>query len=200
MNIFAGCRGRVFVIDNGNTPAGFYSFNPPLSSDQDSPILLHWADLTDNDIVLPQVTLASTKLLYVFSPQFGRVNVAGSLLLGTQDVGNAASLTALLAWFNTNRTSESGVPVTLSMPGKNVCKVHITGLSVGQVDADLHIQQFAISGLVADLPGAGGAGGAAGGGAAAGGAGGIPGSAAPDYSALQGMDDSAASLTDGSVA
>lgn len=208
MNIFAGCHGRVFVINNGNNQKGFYSFDPELKSSEDSPILLTWADLNDNDIVLPQVTLSNTKLLYVFGQQFGRVNVAGSLLLGTQDKGNAAALKSLLQWFVTNRSSTKREPVTLSMPGKNVLKVHIVGLSLGQVDSDMHIQQFAIAGLVAELPNASGGKGAAGGGgggAGDGGAGGdgtgggLPaGDTSPDYSALP-ASDSPTSPFDGAL-
>jgi len=160
MQIFYGCRGRVAVVSNGNTPKGFFSLKPPIDGTADSPVLLHYATVEKSDIVVPQTTLSGTQILYRFGQQFGRVQIAGSLMLGTQESGNGESLKALEDWFEQNRVSNNETPITLSMPGKNVLKIHVVGMSVGAVDQETHVQQFYVTALAAKVPPAGGAGGA----------------------------------------
>lgn len=153
MNIFMGCRGLVYVLNtDAHAQAGFYRLNPPIQSSKESPVLLHYATVNGADIVMPQTTLNNVKLLYAFGQQFGQVSIVGSLLLGTPEVGNARALSNLFDWFAQNRSTARHTPLTLSMAGSVGVKVHIINLAIGELDQNFHVQQFALSGLMADLP------------------------------------------------
>lgn len=152
MSGFLAARGCIYkYTPPGTGGSGFYKVSPAFPQSSGSPILLQGIDLQDNDIISPVVTLEDFKVLYKFGQAFGNATIYGDILLGP--VGSTGGgLSALIGWFQANRVSKSSSPITFSMAGGSAYRMYATGLVIGRVDPEYHIQNFAISAIIAEPP------------------------------------------------
>lgn len=151
---FLSTRGCVykFTYSGSGSGAGLFSISPNFpSGDASSPILIDGIDLTDQDIIFPVVTVENFKVIYTFGSDYGSCRIMGSCLLGAANVAGAGgSFGRVMRYFETNRISKKKAPIMVSMPGSKAYNVYLTGLNVGQPDANFNIQPFAFMGIVAN--------------------------------------------------
>jgi hypothetical protein len=147
---YLASRGCVFVVPSPGQGGGvgLYAIKGFPQSSAQAPILIQGVEINDTDIVMPVATLNNFKVLYSFGQDIGNAAIFGEVLLGPGG-SSAQGLTSVLSWFQSNRVSKSSQPVSLSTPGNNTYKVYITGLFIGRADAELNIQPFAVSGIIA---------------------------------------------------
>ena len=127
---------------------GFYSVEG-LKSDGENPVLIQSINSTERDIVYKVNTLDRFKVLYRFGEDFGQIIVNGLILLGHSD-SPKKGVGVVNRWFADNRVTNTKNPVGIALPGGVGFKAYILSLTFGNVDPEFHIQDFKITGLVAE--------------------------------------------------
>lgn len=147
---FFPARGCVYTVSSSGAgrQSGFYSIDE-LKSSGSTIILLQGIDYEQTDIVQPVLTLDDTQILYAFAKDFGRIGVSGEILLGPAGSASGAGLAAVLSFFEKNRVVKTKKTIKVSRPDSGAFPVYLTGLTVGRVDPEFHVQPFILSGLVA---------------------------------------------------
>jgi len=148
-------RGCVYQFTPSGSAGGggssIIKVSPPISSYGSSPVLLVGVQTSEQDLVLPVVTLDNFKLLYTFGEDFGAFNIIGTALLGSVG-GNGDALGKVIKWFSANRVTRKKNPIQVSMGGGGSYKVYVTGLNIAEADAEYHIQPFVINCIIAKAP------------------------------------------------
>jgi hypothetical protein len=148
--LFYASKGCVYIDRRGDSQG--YKLDPQLSSgDNDYPILLRNASLSDSDVVLPVSTLDSKKILYTFGRAFGEVVIAGTVFLGPAG-SKKDGLQKVINYFEAHGVgrAEKPAPVTFSMPGTKGYKIFLTGLRIMEADPDLNLHNFQLIGMIAE--------------------------------------------------
>ena len=146
MDLFAanGC-----VYSTGGSSPGLYALEGLSSGGSSGPIvLIDSANVKDMDLVSPVSGLGNSKIIYVFGTAVSDVTISGRVLLGPS--GKASDgISKVKSYFESNRVFKSRKGVNLSVPGA-AYRIQLVGFALGQPDAQYNIQQFVISGLLAD--------------------------------------------------
>jgi len=151
-------RGSVYTSKlNPTISVGMFVLFPPLISPI-TPIIINGAELTKMDIVLPEVYLNGSKVLYSFGPAWGQITISGEILLGSVNLSEAGFLTSVAnglriveTYFSLFRASNYGSPIILSaLRYAKPVKFFLTSYVRGQVNAEFNTIAFKLSGLVID--------------------------------------------------
>jgi hypothetical protein len=111
-------------------------------------VLIDSATVRDRDIVSPVSGLGNSKIIYVFGTAVGDVDISGRILLGPS--GRATNgISKIKDYFESKRVFKSRGGVNLSVPGA-AYKIQLIGFALGAADPFFNIQQFVISGIIAD--------------------------------------------------
>lgn len=115
-----------------------------------SPILLTSIEFNQVDITSQVPCLNNVKVFYSFGQNFGQVVISGEVLLGP--LGNLSydGVNRLVGFFWKHRVSVLKKPVAISV-ANNSYFVYLTGLRIGQVNADFHILPFVMFGTLLDI-------------------------------------------------
>lgn len=142
MKSFLACRGEVVLLtgSEGSSGGGLYRLSPELRGSQQSPIIMNGGDLQVGDITDFVTTLGRGKVAYTFGEAWGNATIRGVVLLGTNP--RDGSMKNVTEYFNSNRMSKSGSPVTYSVPGGSY-NAYLHGLVVAEADPMFNIQAFA---------------------------------------------------------
>ena len=115
-----------------------------------SPILLTSIEFNQTDITSQIPCLDNAKVFYSFGQNFGQVAITGEVLLGPLGDINYDGVNRLLSFFWKYRVSVHNQPISVSV-ANNPYFVYLTGLKIGQVNADFHILPFAMFGTLLDI-------------------------------------------------
>jgi hypothetical protein len=148
--LFLQSKGCLYIVKRGDSRG--YSLKPELSSGNDEyPILLRNAALSDSDVVLPVSTLDKKKILYTFGRAFGDVMIAGTVFLGP--AGNPQDgLSKVIEYMEKHGVgrADKPAPVMFSMPGTKGYKIYLVGLKIMEADPELNLHNFQLVGVIAD--------------------------------------------------
>lgn len=155
MSNFFSARGCVYRVDTaGAGGAGWYAMRGLLTAVGNSPILVQGIQLAAAELVQPVITLDNSKILYAFGEDFSALTVFGEILLGPAG-SQSQSLGYLQNFYSARRVTKALTsPVSVSAPGV-AYDMYLTGLQVGRVDPEFHVQPWAMQGVVAALVGGG---------------------------------------------
>ena len=151
MSAFFAARGCVYAVKTEKGGGkGFYGVAGLGRGSDSSPTLIQGIELSAASLVQPVVALDNSKFLYTFGADFSSITVFGEILMGPA-TSNAASsgLKDLLNFFRANQVAASKNTVSVTCPGGVGYGVYLTGLQVGRIDPELHIQPFALQGAIA---------------------------------------------------
>lgn len=149
-------RGCVYQFDpssggGGSGAPSIIKVSPPISKYGESPVLLVGVQTSEQDLVLPVVTLDNLKIMYTFGEDFGAFNIIGTALLGSAG-GNGDALGSAVKWFAANRVTRKKAPIQVSLGGGGSYQIFVTGLNIAEADTEFHIQPFVITGQIAKAP------------------------------------------------
>jgi hypothetical protein len=115
-----------------------------------SPILIMGVDLGQSDVVSPVLCLDNYKVFYTFGQNFGKVTIAGMVLLGPMGAVSQAGFNRLVNFFWQNRVSVKQSPITVSVD-QNAYLVYLTGMGIGSADPEFHTLPFQLYGTLLDI-------------------------------------------------
>lgn len=115
-----------------------------------SPILLTSIEFNQVDITNQVPCLDNVKVFYSFGQNFGQVAISGEILMGPLGAINYDGVNRLVDFFWKNRVSVKKKPIAVSA-ANNSYFVYLTGLRIGQVNADFHILPFTMFGTLLDI-------------------------------------------------
>lgn len=154
MHHFLNMRGAYVRVRISNTQSpGLYAidelerFQSNLSNS--SPILLTSIQYRQRDIVSQMPCLDNIKVIYAYGQDFGEITIQGEILLGPLGDINTQGAQRVLDFFAEHRVSRKFGPVAVSAVSSTYL-VYLTGIKMGAVDPELHIQPFSLFGTLWD--------------------------------------------------
>jgi hypothetical protein len=152
MAILVPCRGNVFRVNpvqGQGGDRGFFDIEGLSAKKGDGDaLLINSVAPTENDVVLPVITLENTRILYSFGANFGSINISGTILLGKS--GQAGqSLKTIIDFYKQKRVSNNQSTVKVTGPSAS-WKVFLIGLQIGEADPQLNMQPFSLAGNIAE--------------------------------------------------
>lgn len=140
MTIFPA-KGCYYLIGNRNP---YYSISPSL--DIGYPTLYDSVSRSGKDIVTGVPCFDDKRVIYIFGKNFGNVQVTASILLGSAEHTDAAEA-GIMNWWNTHRSANSGVPMSISTLGGGASRYLIQGIGLGGVDPNYNILKVTLTGF-----------------------------------------------------
>lgn len=140
-----GVKGCYYLIyKNGGT--AYYELNPALNGQG---YFITKATTTGKDNTATNICFNNIRIASVTGRSFGTAQVSGIVLLGpvTSPISAEAKIQA---YFNANRFSTTGKPITLSTTGGGAHKFLLTGYSINGVDDRFNILSFSLEGICLD--------------------------------------------------
>ena len=150
MSAFFAARGCVYAVKTEQSGGkGWFTVDGLARGPETSPTLIQGIELSAASLVQPVVALDNSKYLYTFGVDFSSITVFGEILLGPAGAGSPEGLKKVENFFKTRQVAVSKTPVIVSAPGVKGWAVYLTGLQIGRVDPELHVQPFALQGAIA---------------------------------------------------
>lgn len=113
-------------------------------------ILINGIEFNQSDITSQIPCLNNFKAFYSFGQNFGQAAIIGEVLLGPLGDIDVDGVKRIIDFFWSNRVSEKRVPIGVSISGE-AHWVYLTGLKIGQIDAQFHILPFVLVGTLLDI-------------------------------------------------
>jgi hypothetical protein len=135
-------RGTVRVL-NGYEPGLF-----AVKGLQFQGLLINDVNYNPLELIAPKVAIDGSKRIYTFGADFGNVTVNGEVLLGNS-CSNQYAVNQILSFYSSNRVSEKQGSINVNI-GNSAIKMFLTGMSIGQANAEFNLLSFGLTGLVAE--------------------------------------------------
>ncbi len=140
-----GVKGCYYLIyKNGGT--AYYELNPSLGG---AGYFITQARTSGRDNTATNICFNNIRIASVTGRSFGAAQISGIVLLGPVTSPTSAEA-KIQAYFNANRFSTTGKPITLSSTGGGTHKILLTDYSVNGVDDKFNILTFTLGGICLD--------------------------------------------------
>nr|DAF78972.1 MAG TPA: hypothetical protein [Caudoviricetes sp.] len=142
---FFGTKGCYYLIYKaGGSP--YYQLNPSISG---RGFFITRATTNGSDNIALNLCFNDIRVASATGKSFGRTVVEGIALLGPV-TSPASSESIIQNYYNTNRFSQSGKPITLSTIGGGTHKFLLQNYAIQGVDDKFNILSFSLDGISLD--------------------------------------------------
>lgn len=142
---FFGTKGCYFMVHNEGGSA-YYELSPSLGGEG---FFITNAVITGEDNTVNTICFNDIRVASVTGRAFGRMGIEGIALIGP--VTSPASREIVVQnYYNSNRFSSRGKPITLSTTGGGTHKFLLTSYSLNGVDQNFNILRFSLGGTNLD--------------------------------------------------
>lgn len=142
---FFGTKGCYYLIYKSGGSA-YYQLNPSISG---KGLFIVGANTRGTDNVATNLCFNDIRIASATGKAFGQTHVDGLALLGPV-TSPAKTEGAIQSYFNENRFSQLGKPITLSTRGDGTHKFLLTGYGITGVDDKFNILTFSLFGISLD--------------------------------------------------
>ncbi len=151
---FLGCKGGIVCTNSKGSCLYKVEEWPARWSSNNCLITIDNIEVNENDIATPIVAVDDYRAIYKFGQGFGKINILGTIYLGSRSEGSSDGdsrdlIGMITKAFDKIRLANRSKPVKVSIASGYSCMAYFTTISIGQADSQFDKLTYVIHGLIA---------------------------------------------------